>query len=155
MSKLYELAIIACTATKNPMGKTAMTLYRGGPFSLNVRHAQMRADKLLIMSAKYGLLRPDDPVEYYDLYLPDLFGFEREELVELVSQQGKALELLKVGRAISYLPLAYFALLEEALPAFAERMDRPFKGVGMMRAWKIMSEELAQVQTNRQGLLDD
>lgn len=105
--KPFRLALLPCTKTKNPHGLTAQTLYSGGAFSLMMRHAQQRADRIMILSAKYGLLDLADPVEPYEQWLPDLKPEERQRLARLVEFQLLALQLEEPVLVISYLPKAY------------------------------------------------
>lgn len=145
----WDLGVIPCTSGKNPDGVTPTTLYKGTLFANMMKHAVQRCDHVLIMSAKFGLLRLDDPVSYYDAYLPDLSPQMRERLKVRVRAQlaeGIPQTLSKPWdqrRVISYLPKAYHAFLLEASPAVAQRMRRPFEGMGMFRLVNCLSAEVA------------
>lgn len=145
MSKPYDLAIIPCTSGKNPEGLTAATLYKGGPFSLMMRHANQRCEAVVIMSAKYGLLRPSDPVRYYDAYLPELNAQERAELIQRI-RDIPWVEAYKAKRICSYLPEAYFQCLAEAKPALCASiaMRRPYRSLPMLTLYKVLSNEIKQ-----------
>lgn len=138
--KLYELGIVPCTKTKNPTAQTAQTLYRGGPFSLMMRHAVLYCERVIIMSAKHGLLDLNEKVTYYDAYLPNLSRSERDVFVNKLSDQ-----LLKIEsfETLSYLPKVYFDACCEALPQVTETWHRPFKHLPMHTCWKVLSEEIA------------
>ena len=97
----YDIGVIPCTSGKRPEGLTPLTLYKGLPFSLMMRHAQQRCRVILIMSAKYGLLELTDPVSWYEAYLPELSASERGKLLSLLRAQ--ALKKL-VGRKVLWYP---------------------------------------------------
>jgi len=106
-----------------------------------MRHAQQRCDKILIMSAKYGLLEMDSPVSYYDAYLPTLTEAERARLVEQLRCQ------IVPGwdcssRVLSYLPKAYYEFLAEVKPALASKLHRPYRKLPMLTLYKILSNEV-------------
>lgn len=147
--KPYDVAIIPCTSGKHANGLTPLTLYKGGPFKLMMRHAQQRTHSILIMSAKYGLLRLDDPVSYYDAYLPDLDATGRAELIERIRNRP-LVELLLPGEqreddqplVLSYLPKAYHQLLMEALEFSKSKYRRPYANLGMLSLFAVLSNEI-------------
>jgi hypothetical protein len=140
MKPRYDVGIIACTRGKNPTGLTPLTLYKGTPFVVAMRHAQQRCGTILILSAKYGLLRTDDPVSYYDAYIPDLDAQGRQALVDRIRAEPWV-ELYAGKRILSYLPEAYFKLLAEAKPALAATISRPYRGLNMLALARTLSNE--------------
>lgn len=139
----YDVALIPCTASKHPTGRTPLTLYKGGPFSLMIRHAQQRAGLILIMSAKYGLIDVNADVFFYNAYLPDLTPQARARLIVRLRQQiDERHTLFTEGRVLSYLSKAYFTALEEAAPAMASKLRRPYKKLPMLPLFKILSNEI-------------
>ena len=141
----WHVGLIPCTNGKNPAGLTPATLYRGGTFSLMMKHASQRCDEIIIMSARYGLLRLSDPVRWYDAYLPNLSPEERAELI--VKLQGQA-AMLEGRRILSYLTHAYAACFEEALPSIKAR--RPYAGLPHMPAifQLVLTNEVRNYGTN-------
>lgn len=135
----YDVALIPCTRGKRPEGMTARTLYKGGIFSLNVRHAALSSKRTLVLSAKYGLLGLDDPVRYYDAYIPALGPRERAQLLALIAEQAKPLRDLRI---LSYLPAAYYAAFAEAAPWATFHCDRPFKGIPSLTLSARLSREI-------------
>ena len=130
MKPPYASALVACSAKKNPYATTARSLYRGSLFMLSMRHAMHKAERVLIMSAKYGLLRPEDQVRHYDAYLPELSAAERAALLARIRAQADL--VTSSGRLLSYLPAAYWELLAEALPELEGKTDRPYKGIRLL-----------------------
>lgn len=136
----WDLALIPCTASKHLTGITPITLYKGGPFSLMMRHAQQRADQILIMSAKYGLLGLGDSVSWYDKYLGNLSPQEHARLV--VRLRGQIDPGWSGGRVLSYLPKVYFETLLEANPAVVGAFHRPYRKLPSLRLFKVLSNEI-------------
>lgn len=145
-ARRYELGLIPCTKSKSPVGVTPLTLYRGSVFSTMVRHAQQRCDKILIMSAKYGLLRPDDRITHYDTYLPTLSQEQRSALRGELCVQWWAHRLKEVDPAqvLSYLPKAYYDFLNTTshFNMWASGIHRPYKNLPMLTLVKVLSNEI-------------
>lgn len=153
MGKPYQLGIIPCTRTKNKNGKTARTLYHGGPFSQRMQHAMARCDRILILSAKYGLIPPEHPVEWYEAFLPTLSTEARAALAQEVQLQLLFINLPPPGRVLSYLPESYNDFLRGLVepcvaPGFTESWDyhRPFSHM-YMNVYKRMAEEIIRDKT--------
>lgn len=141
----WPLALIPCTARKNPMGLTARTLYSGAGFSLMMRHAQQRCTKILIMSAKYGLLEPDAAVSYYDAFLPELTADQLSKLIELLRWQALGIEEPFV---LSYLPRSYHLTLATAAPLLATRCRRPYGNCSTYAITEILFNEIQNYGKN-------
>jgi hypothetical protein len=142
----FDVGFIPCTRGKNVGGVTAQTLYRGSLFSLAMQHAQQRCATIVIVSAKFGLLTPTSPVEWYDKYLPNLSPQERERLVVRVRQQLDPRWL--TGRSLSYLPLSYFELLAEAAPELGAAMRRPYRKMGGVKLASRLVNEIKNYGTH-------
>jgi hypothetical protein len=138
----YDVGFISCSGSKNPTGATAITLYRGSVFGTQMRHAQQRCHEVVIVSAKYGLLRPSDPVRWYDQYLGDLSPDGREALKLRIREQAKGFPVASWVRRLSYLPTAYHTLVLEAIPELADPpLRRPYV-IRMHTQIAILSKEI-------------
>ena len=135
----WELAIIPCTKSKNPQATIARSLYKSSGFTLMMQHAMQRADRILIMSAFYGLLSLEDEVAYYDAYLPDLSEVQRRALLTRLRAHTEGLKETKI---LSYLPNAYYATLVAARPPLANIIDRPYKSLSMMKLFAVLKAEI-------------
>ena len=62
-----HLLIVSCSKKKRKMGQKilAIDLYQGRIFGLIKKFGNPKID-VLIISAKYGLLKPEDKIKYYD-----------------------------------------------------------------------------------------
>lgn len=139
MGKPYQVGLIPCTASKNPAGQTPLSLYKGGPFSLMVRHALQRCDRVVIMSAKYGLLETWDRVRYYDTFIDNLTAAEWQELRVRVQDQIRT--RLVGGKCLSYLWRPYWRLFDAA-NIHGVSVDTPYMGKPSLVLYKILSHEI-------------
>lgn len=139
MNKHYSLGIIPCTKTKRADGKTARTLYAGGPFSLFMRHALQRCDVVMIMSARYGLLELNASVRYYDATMGTLTSVERQELIRKLRMQ---MPWLVGRRTLAYVPKVYYEVALEACPGIAASWHRPYKTLPMLPLWALLKREI-------------
>lgn len=70
--KPYALAIIACSASKLDKAAPARDLYTGALFKASLAVAEDMADRVVILSAKHGVLELDAVVEPYDVSLASM-----------------------------------------------------------------------------------
>ena len=65
-----KIVLVACSGTKNPtdgQSVRAKDLYAGALFTKSMDYAKtLNPDEIFILSAKYGLLDPDDLIETYN-----------------------------------------------------------------------------------------
>lgn len=66
----YAFAILACSASKLDRRAPAHELYTGQLFRLSLQVANLTADRILILSAKHGVVGIDDVLDPYDESLP-------------------------------------------------------------------------------------
>lgn len=144
-ARTYELGLIPCTRSKNPIGVTPLTLYRSSPFSTMMNHARQRCRRILIMSAKYGLLELDDRVAFYEAYLPTLDGFQLAKLKTDLKSKILAKRLLEIepAQVLSYLPKAYYECLAsiDVAETWAAGIHRPYKSLSLLTFMKVLSYE--------------
>ncbi len=95
-----KYALIACTSKKLSGGPhQAKELYWPSDlFRKAITYAEGRGMRILILSAKHGLLKPDDSVHSYDLALRDMPVAERRDWASEVSH--RLLELVPKGSDI-------------------------------------------------------
>lgn len=148
----FDLALIPCTDRKDAQAggvpMRAVYIYGASPrFQLMLRHAMQRAPRIVIMSAHYGLISPDEQVRYYNAYLPSLSVDDREQLRLRLQVQIASLALQgRRQRVLSYLPQAYHDFLTEAggdVLRQAWDMRRPFAGLDMFAQAQVLKLEVA------------
>lgn len=64
MSK--KIVLVSCVKNKKTYPCAARTLYEGAWFKKASRYAELTGDEWFILSAKYGLVHPDQVIEPYD-----------------------------------------------------------------------------------------
>lgn len=80
---------VGCCKEKLPHAAPARELYLSPLFRLSLRWAEANASEgcAFILSAKYGLVRPDAVIEPYDLRLEEFSAFEMDEWMHAVHYQ--------------------------------------------------------------------
>lgn len=68
----YDLALVSCGAQKADSPQLARHLYRSTLFRLSLEHAEAQAARVLILSARHGLVSPDQQLAPYDASLRHL-----------------------------------------------------------------------------------
>lgn len=116
------VCIVSCTAHKRDARMPAERLYSSELFYRSRRYAQANYDSWLILSAKHGLVRPDQVISPYDRKLTTLSSRERNELSRRISDQASI--LLKAGtRLTSICGEEYDDLLHQAGIPFGQRPE--------------------------------
>jgi len=90
-----RIGLIACSKTKLDHPAPAQDLYTGPVFQLAKKWITKRApagvlnrcDEWGILSARYGLVMPDQVIEPYDLCLRDLPLLQRQRWADMVHEQ--------------------------------------------------------------------
>ena len=83
-----KIVLISCVSKKLDYKAKAKDLYISPLFRFNLRYAKsLNPDKILILSAKYGLVGLGDEIEPYDLTLNNMAISERKEWAESIVKQ--------------------------------------------------------------------
>lgn len=87
-----KIALITCTSRKKACKCPAKELYSASPnFRYLHEYAKLAADKIFILSAKYGLVKEDEILEPYNKTLDDMSKEERFAWKEVVVKRLKEL----------------------------------------------------------------
>ena len=80
---------ISCSKNKKTKPSKASELYTSSLFKYSFRYALTltRRDKIFILSAKYGLVKPDDIIQPYKLTLKNMNKRQRQEWAYKVYKQ--------------------------------------------------------------------
>ena len=81
------LCIISCGKTKQEKESLAKDLYKGTDFVVRKEFAEKNFLNWVILSAKYGVLKPEEKVKPYNVYINDLSVTETEELFTKAANQ--------------------------------------------------------------------
>lgn len=90
-----KIALIPCSKLKTDCPCPARELYAPSRlFSLSYQYARLNADKVCILSAKYGLVEESDVIAPYDLTLADLPEHRQRDWANYVlTQMGERFDL--------------------------------------------------------------
>ena len=134
-----DFVFVGCVKTKLTGRHKAQDIYRSTLFLGRRRYAELRAVPWFILSAKHGLLAPDDEIDSYDVALGDLTPEERQEwglrVLSAIDQRlgpldGKTVEVHAGAEYRDY-------GLRRGLEARGARVVVPLEGVdfGNQLAW--------------------
>lgn len=146
-----KIALVGCGKSKLTRAAPAAELYTGSLFRASRAYAEAAFDRWFILSAKHGLLTPDEGVEPYDLSITQLNSDERSALAERV--------LARLGEF--GLNEADFTILagQEYVSAFDGRLaaNDPLKkrGLGERLAWLTREAQRAKAGTPAEQLAAD
>ena len=113
-----KVALISCTKEKLPYRCKARELYSPSTlFSLSYQYAKQHADKIYILSAKYGLLAEDTIAEPYDLTLKNMSKEEKIQWTNKVFAQLKTNCNVNEDEFIILAGKSYYEYLLPMLPS--------------------------------------
>ena len=135
--------LVACSAGKLAAPAAARDLYTGQTFKLARALAESRADRWAILSARHGLVEPDQVIAPYDLALRDCSLTSRRAWGAKVSA---ALHTrgYRGGRVVLLAPRAYvIPLLADKLGSnMFDHYDTPLAGLGIGQQLGYLSQQL-------------
>lgn len=135
-----EALLIGCGAGKQPTAVRAAELYTSTYFKEKVRFAEAMGLPWAILSAKYGILKPDTITEPYDLTAEVLTPEEKREWVAGVALQLFEWEIFGDGFIISLRSVRHIAIiagetyvkpLTETLRTLGVEVLNPCAGLGI------------------------
>ena len=130
------ICLVSCASKKLDGTHPAKDLYVSDLFSKSVRYAEQNADEWLILSAKYGLLKPSTVIGKYDITLNAMSVYARREWADRVFQD--LMDVLNPGdRVIILAGQRYAEFLIPKLRDHGVVVDRPLEGlrIGEQLSW--------------------
>lgn len=124
------IALVSCVKKKRTQRCEAADLYTSTLFEKSRRYAERHADRWFILSAKYGLLAPDDHVDPYELTLKSMSASERRIWAQEVYSQMVDRALLAPGTSFVWLAGSAYQKDLSGLLADYEQRD-PLHGLRM------------------------
>lgn len=79
--------LVSCVSSKGPVPTRARDLYQSDWFAKARAYVQARNAEWFILSAKYGLVSPDQVIQPYNLTLNDMTTQERRAWAHKVARQ--------------------------------------------------------------------
>jgi len=83
------VCFIACSKSKSPYPCKAKLLYKGSLFKKAFKLATLKKYEVYILSAKYGLLEPEEQISPYTVTLSDFSKQKRKDWADMVNEQIK------------------------------------------------------------------
>lgn len=137
--RLKTLALISCTKDKQDYPCKASEMYLVSDlFRKAYAYAVNNYDSVAILSAKYGLLLPDEKIEPYDLTLNSMNSKERREWAEITFAQMKNnLPLKEITKIYFHAGKKYREYLIPKLEEAGISCEAPLAhlGIGKQKAW--------------------
>lgn len=137
--------LIACSKTKNDHETPASEMYTSTLFVKSMQHAKFQDGNVAILSAKYGLLLPDDFIEPYNETLSDMKKAERVAWAKkvyssLIEKFGKSTYIFLAGKNY-YQPLV--KLMEDDDISYIILME----GMGIGQRLQFLKNQQSKMET--------
>lgn len=136
METAERIGLVACVKSKRGVASPASQLYISPLFQKSKRWAERHCDRWFVLSAKYGLVHPDEVIEPYEQTLDGTTQAVRRTWAQQVFQSMASLGLPRPGTTFVWLAgQAYEGELGKLLAAY--RQEHPLKGLklGPRMSW--------------------
>lgn len=130
---MLSVGLVSCSKQKLDRRAPARQLYSSDLFQKAAGYAAATYDLWFILSARHGLVAPDQPLDPYDCTLAELSADQRRRWAEQVAAELHRREL---EEAVFYLHAGrlYRQHLEQLLACTVLPFGRPL-GIGEQKAW--------------------
>lgn len=139
------IALVSCVATKRPGKHAARDLYVSAWFKKVLQHAERAGLTWYILSAKYGLVAPDQEIEAYEMTLNNMGLQDRRAWAYDVMGQI-AEQLPGHDRFVLFAGARYREFLEPLLAAQGAKIQIPMEGLTQGRQLNWLDTHAAYVQ---------
>jgi len=140
-----SLGLVSCSKSKTSYRCAAREMYQTSDlFRKAYGYAIKHYDYVVILSAKYGLLLPDDEIDPYDLTLLSMTVAQQKEWAERTHTQMKSkLPMNEISEAFFHSGLAYRKYQTELLEFNGVKCVAPLKGLDLwkQKAWYLKAQE--------------
>jgi hypothetical protein len=140
-----SLGLVSCTKSKKRYRCAAREMYEASDlFRKGYGYAIKHYDYVAILSAKYGLLMPDDEIDPYDLTLLSMTVGQQKEWAERTHKQMKSkLPMNEISEVFFHSSLAYRKHLTELLDSDGIECVAPLEGLGFgkQKVWYLKAQE--------------
>ena len=128
-----NIAIISCVKTKRLGKMKAKDLYNSTLFKFSYKYVLNHYDKIYILSTLYGVLEPDDQIEYYEMTLNEMNAKQKKAWAYKTALQLKS-KIQPEDKLYYYCGVNYRKNLIEILP---NEYEIPLKGLsfGQQLQW--------------------
>lgn len=151
------IVIIGCGKAKLATKAPARDLYTGSLFATRRRYAESRASLWFVVSAKHGLLSPDEVISPYDQVLSDLLEVDRAAWAvgvvgQLLDELDDHVRLRDVAVEI-HSGTDYADPLHDVMVAVGMRPVLPLRGLGIgeQLAWYAQAQRYVELESPQSG----
>lgn len=139
------VALVSCVATKRPGKHAARDLYASAWFKKVREHVEVAGLTWYILSAKYGLVAPDQEIEAYEMTLNNMGLQDRRAWAfDVIGQIAK--QLPGHDRFALFAGARYREFLEPLLAAQGAKIQVPMEGLTQGRQLNWLDTHQAHVQ---------
>ncbi|MEM3641229.1 MAG: hypothetical protein QXH37_04850 [Candidatus Bathyarchaeia archaeon] len=133
MGNVMRLSLVSCTKKKQKVKCKASEMYMPSAlFKAAYQYAVKNYDLAAILSAKYGLLMPEDEIEPYDLTLKTMSVQQRKQWAEKVFRQLKErIDLQKISECFFHAGKEYRKYLILMLENAGVKCHVPLEGLSI------------------------
>ncbi len=137
---MSRIVLISCVKLKRQTKSKVRDLYISALFKKSFAYAEhyLQPDKILVLSAKHGLLDLDTEIEPYDATLNNMSAKERKKWAEKVIQQ---LQIQTDLANDQFIFLASNRYIQYLIPRIAH-YELPLKGLGIGKQLNLLNERL-------------
>jgi hypothetical protein len=137
--RMKSLGLISCTKKKQNYPCKASEMYSASDlFRKPYAYCTKKYDQVAILSAKYGLLLPEDEIEPYDITLKKMNAKERKAWTErVIKQMQRRLTLSSYGRVFFHTGKRYREFLTPKLKSLGLETEVPLRNlqIGKQLSW--------------------
>lgn len=127
-----DIILVSCVKSKRDTGSAAKDLYTSALFAKERDYAERCNVPWYILSAKYGLVGPEEPIEPYELYLPTTSPDYQRAWGSQAIRQLEAREGPLRGRTIEiHAGATYLGAVRAGLTALGAIVTEPLDGLRM------------------------
>lgn len=130
------ISIVQCVSKKRATPQRARHLYTSQLFVNAAAYAEKISTEWFIISAKYGLVKPTEIIEPYDVTLKDMSAFERKQWARQVFAELKP--ILHISDTVVMLAGSIYRKdLVKMIEVFGCRVEIPLEGlrIGEQVSW--------------------
>lgn len=148
-----RVALVGCGAEKADERRPAGDLYTSSYFDQKRRYARLACDEWAVLSAEWGVIGPECPIDPYDTTMSDHSPEERREWLESVeiSVRSDVAGMTPKSELVILAGRSYVEPLSEFLETLPVQVRDPFaktSGIGEQRAW--LSDEIERHSPTKQ-----
>jgi len=131
MNRTSEIILVSCAKTQQKHRGPAKDHYCSPSFKKARRYAEAKGAHWFILSPKYGLLKPDRPIEWYDVDITHYSAHERRQLSQefvdsLLQRVGSVRDkVIEIHAGMKYIDNG----LEEGLCQAGAIVRKPLEGL--------------------------